>query len=212
MSGVNITQPLAPFHDRMLLDACYTYDMKSAINELIDLIHLIERESPARDLWSDHAFVDRHVIPLYHKLLSIRFEVSEGSSAVARQESCRVGVLLYITGIRHGFGLHLSTDVYIDKLKRTIKYLCYSEFEKAQLFQLWLVVIGGIQSLKHKDHNWYLSAIVDLIVRLKYTSWEEVMISVRDILWVEGSFQVECEKFHTEVSLMLDNSFAYSFL
>ena len=63
----------------------------------------------------------------------------------------------------------------------------------------------------YKDHRWFVSALADLIMRLKYYAWKELMAAVGDIQWIEETFQVECDKLYVEVALELRKSSVYIF-
>jgi hypothetical protein len=152
---------------------------------------------------SDDVSISLLVACVIHRLLSVRYDTAEVSQAMSIQESCRIGILLYLTAIRYGFDTHLSPNFYVSKLKHTVMSQGNSHSEITSRIKLWLLVIGGIQSLTHKDHNWFVLAIASLIVRLGYHTWYDVMTTMRQTLWIEGMLQVECDKLHKEVLLEL---------
>lgn len=191
-----------------LLDSCVTDEMNSAIYELLVLIQYMVSALAVRDLWDDGVFAGLHVVPLMSKFLSIHHDISESSPALAREESCRLGALLYLGGIRRRFGVNLTPDVYIPKLKKAIISQDNSNAEINPVL-LWLLVIGGIQSLAHEDHPWFVTEASNLIIGMEYSTWEELMTAVRTVSWVDGILQVECEKFRMEVASELWNSYGY---
>ncbi|KAH6699745.1 hypothetical protein BKA61DRAFT_582917 [Leptodontidium sp. MPI-SDFR-AT-0119] len=79
-------------------------------------------ELVARDLWDDGVFAGLYVVPLVNKLLSIRHDISESNTTLARQEACRLGTLLYPAGIRQRFGVNLLAEIYIPELKEAIPF------------------------------------------------------------------------------------------
>lgn len=185
--------------------------MASAVIELLVLNQFIVSELAARDLWDDGVFAGLHVVPLLSKLLSIRYEADGHDPTFARQESCRIGTLLYLSGIRSRFGVNLSTGVYIPKLKDAIiaqDSLC---LEPTDPILLWVKFIGGVQSFIHAEHKWFVSATARLIVGQQWSIWEELMVVVREVLWVEGILEVECHEFRREVSAELWSSYGHLF-
>lgn len=185
--------------------------MNSATNELLALVQFIISERAVRYLWDDGVFAGLHVVPLLSKFLSIRHNISESNPTFASEESRRIGALLYLAGIRQRFGVNLAKDIYIPKLKHAIMVQNNSNLEKIKPVMVWLLVIGGVQSLMHDDHNWFVSATVQLILQLQYNNWEELMTTVREVSWVEGILEVECNKFCMEVSSTLWNSYGHFF-
>ena len=204
-------QPFISLSDRTLLEACLTEDMISAVNELLGLNQFIASELAVRDLWDDGVFAGLHVVPLLSKLLSIRYETLGSTPPFARQEACRIGALLYLAGIRHRFGVGLKAGVYIPKLKDVIIAQDGSNLETTDPILLWVLFLGGVQSLRHAEHKWYISAIADLIVRRQWSMWEQLMAIVHQVLWVEGILEVECEEFRREVSAESWSSYGHLF-
>ncbi|KAH8800358.1 hypothetical protein F5884DRAFT_863069 [Xylogone sp. PMI_703] len=190
--------------DRTLLDACYTGDMISAINELFGLIHLMASRRTTGGLKRDEVLL---VARLVHKLLSTRHDSTIINPKALMEEACRIGILLYLAGILHGFGLHLSWDIYILKLKQTIKHQHNLDLMKTKPIHLWLLIMGGIHAYKYEDRNWFASEVADRFVQLKYRSWDEMMTTVRKISWIEGAFQAECDQLQAEVLSVLESSY-----
>jgi hypothetical protein len=182
--------------------------MRSAVNELLVLIQFMVGALAVRDLWDDGVFAGLHIVPLMGKFLSIRHDISKSCPAIAREGSCRVGALLYLGGIRQRFGVNLTPDVYIPKLKRAVTSQDNSNPEMNPLL-LWLLVIGGVQSLVHEDHNWFVTETANLVMRMQYSTWGELMSTIRKVSWVDGILQAECNKFRIEVASELWNSYGY---
>ena len=68
---------------------------------------------------------------------------------------------------------------------------------------LWVVLIGGVQSYNMPAHNWFVSATVDLVIKREGLTWDELMVIVREVLWIEGLFEAECCEFRKEFSAEL---------
>jgi len=175
------------------------------------LNQLILSELAVRDLWDDGVFAGLHVVPLLSKLLSIRYEAGRHNQAFSRLESCRIGAILYLAGIRRRFGVNLATGIYISKLKDAIVAQEHSNLEEIDPILLWVLLIGGVQSLVHTEHKWFVSATADLIVRWQFRIWEELMDIVRGVLWIEGIVDAECDEFQREMSSELWNTYGQIF-
>jgi hypothetical protein len=204
-------QPLISTSDLTLLEACLTGDMAIAVNELLALNQFIVSELAVRDLWDDGVFAGLHVVPLMSQLLSIRYDTSGSDPTFERQESCRIGALLYLAGIRGRFGVNLTTGVYIPKLKDAIIAQGSSSLEITDPILLWVLFIGCVQSIRHAEHRWFVSATADLIMGLQWSMWEDLMASVRGVLWIEGILQIQCDEFRREVSAELWSSYEHLF-
>jgi len=200
-----------PHPNLTLLEACLTDAMVSAINDLLVLNQFILSELAVRDLWDDGVFAGLHVVPLVSKLLSIRYETVRHNPAFSRQESCKIGAILYLAGIRRRFGVNLATGIYIPKLKDAIVGQECSNLEEINPILLWILLIGGVQSLIHAEHKWFISTTADLVVRWQFSTWEELMDIVRGVLWIEGILDVECDEFHRELSSESWNTYGHIF-
>jgi len=208
---INI-QPLVSPPDRTLLDTCITAEMTSAVTELLTLNRFMTNELTFRPLWEDGPFAGLHVVPLLSKFLSIRHSIIESNPTFAKEESCRIGALLYLAGVRQRFGVNLAaSNIYIPKLKHAITAQGVPNMEESNHLLLWILVTGGVQSLLHEDHHWFVSTAADLMVRLNLGSYSAVMAIVRRVLWVDGILDVECDEFYSEVSSELLSSYGHVF-
>jgi hypothetical protein len=204
-------QALSPSLEPLLLEFCSTDEMVSAINELLALNQYVINELNVRDVWAPDALLGGlYVVPVVGRFLSVRHDLDDHSQDLARNEALRIGALLYLAGIRSRCRMFLVPDVYIPKLKHVISILV-SNLDESRSFLLWLLVIGGLQSLTHEDHNWFVSSTAEVIVRMQLQSWDELMIVVRGLLWVEGIFEVESYQFRTEVFSEALNSYGHFF-
>jgi hypothetical protein len=174
--------------------------MAHAVDELLLLNRFILSELTVRDLWDDGVFAGLHVVPVLGKLLSIRYEAVDLNPALARQEACRIGAILYLAGVRHRFGVNLAKDIYIPKLKEFIIAQDGLISENVDPILLWVLVIGGMQSFMHEEHKWYVSATANLIVRKQLNMWEELMAIMYEVLWIGGILEAECNEFQGEVN------------
>lgn len=200
-------QPLLSLSRPTILQSCLTDEMSNAVMELLTFNQFLARELTVRDIWEDDVFAELNLIPVLSKLLSIRLESAEHDSAFARQEACKIGAILYIAGIRARFGVKLATNVYIPKLKDSIVAQADSNLEKPVPFLSWVLMIGGVQSFMHEEHEWFVSTIANIAVSKRYSMWEELMADVRGILWIDGMLEAECSKFRGEVSRELWTSY-----
>lgn len=201
--------PLSSVPDRSLMDSCVTKDFSLAISEFLNLVHYMERELAVRDLWDDGVFAGLHVVPLLARLLSVRHDSVEDDPALAREEACRTAVLMYLGSIRRNFGVQITPEIFIPKLKQSIVFMDKSTPEEMQNVLLWLLLIGGVQSIDHEDHGFFIGAISGAMIRLKCGTWDELMTAARAISWVDGILEPECTKLHVEVSSELWHTYGH---
>jgi hypothetical protein len=190
-----------------LLDACISQDLASALKELLTFIQHMKNELAVRDLWDDGVFAGLHLVPLLAKFLSFRHDNIEDNPALAREESCRIAALMYLGGIRQKFGVMLTSEIYVPKLKQAIVSQDKSNPEHIKHLLLWLLLIGGVQSHRHEDHSFFVGALAGAMMRLRCHTWDELLTAVRTVSWVDGIMEKDCDQFHIEVSSELWNSY-----
>lgn len=180
--------------------------MISAIHDLLALNQYMVNKAEAGDLWDNAVFAGLYIVPLLSELLTIRHNTS--SATLAIEESCRIGALLYLSGVRRRFGITLTSDIHVQNLKYAI-----SEDISSNTGPLlpWLLVIGGAQSVQLEDRKWFVSATANLLLRLQYNTWDGLMEDVQGVLWVEGMLEAECSQFHTDVTSEIWNKYGFLF-
>lgn len=181
--------------------------MISATYDLLALNQYMVNKAEAGDLWDNAIFAGLYIVPLLSKLLTIRYNTFDAT--LAKEESCRIGALLYLSGIRRRFGIALTGDIHVQILKRAISEDISSNTDP---ILPWLLVIGGVQSVELEDRKWFISEVANLLLRLQYDTWGELMAAVRGVLWVEGILEAECEKFRTDIASEVWNKYGYVFL
>ncbi|MAD86734.1 MAG: hypothetical protein CL912_27570 [Deltaproteobacteria bacterium] len=172
----------------------------SAIANLVNLSQFIIKEMSVRDIWDDGVFAGLYVVPVISKFLSIPHNIINQNPVLLRQEMCRLGALLYLAGIRQRFGVELHLEIYVSKLKLV---LAIPTQDHDVLLSLWLLVLGGVQSFLSEHHGWFVSATADLITRLQYSFWDEVMVALNQVVWIEGLLGAEFENFRMEITSIL---------
>lgn len=156
-----------------------------------------------RELWDDGVFAGLRVVPFVARFLSFRHNEIEGNPALAREEACRTAALIYLGSIRERFGVPLTPEVFIPKLKQAIVVMDKSKPREIGNLLLWLLMLGGVRSHGHDDHSFFVGAIAGTIACLDYHAWDEVMTGVRRISWVDGILEDACDKFRKEISAEL---------
>jgi hypothetical protein len=180
--------------------------MAEAVNELLALNQHVAIELMVRDLWDDSVFAGLYVVPLLAKFLSIRNDKALFDILLRKQEICRIGALLYISTIRRGFGVRLSSAVYIPKLIEAINAERTLRSGLADPVLRWVVFIGGIESLYHTEHEWFVCAMAEIVVEQEWGIWCELMAFMREILWIEGIMHEECHEFRMEICAEIRSS------
>lgn len=203
---INIQLPKSP-PDQSLLDACITEEMVSAAKELLALTQYMISELAVRDLWDEGIFAGLHVVHLIYKFLSFRHNINECGTTLAREESFRLGALIYLGSIRQKSGVQFTAEIFVLKLKQAIIASALAEINP---LLLWLLLLGGAQSLDCDGHGWFIRTTICAINRLEYLSWDELIACARRVSWVDGILNIECENFHREISTELFRVHGYS--
>lgn len=180
--------------------------MISAIYDLLALNQYMANKVEAGDLWDNAVFAGLYIVPLLSKLLTLRHNAF--NATLAKEETCRTGALLYLSGIRRRFGIALTADIHVQNLKHAISEDISSNTNP---ILPWLLVTGGTQSVELEDRQWFVSATAGLLLRLQYSTWDELMAALRGVLWVEGILQAECDQFHTDIASEIWSKYGYMF-
>jgi hypothetical protein len=180
--------------------------MISAIHDLLALNQYMANKAEAGELWDNAVFAGLYIVPLLSELLTIQYNAS--GATLAHEGSCRIGALLYLSGIRRRFGITLTSDIHVQNLKLAISEDISSNTNP---ILSWLLVIGGAQSVQLEDREWFVSATANLLLRLQYNTWDELMASVRGVLWVEGILEAELGQFHADVTSEAWNKYGFLF-
>lgn len=189
-----------------LLQACTTNETISAIHDLLVLNQYMVNKVATGDLWNNAVFAGLYIVPLLSKLLTIRHNVFDAT--LAREESCRIGALLYLSSIRRRFGMALTSDIHVQNLKYVISEDINTDTDP---IIPWLLVIGGAQAVDLEVREWFVSTTADLLLRLQCNSWHELMATVQGVLWVEGILEAECRQFHVDVAVEAWDKYGYLF-
>jgi hypothetical protein len=197
-----------------LTEPCVDEDLAIAMKHLYRFNQLLLNEALARDVWSDGVFAELNLMPVLHKLLSIRFEHAEQDPILIKQEAYRVGAINYLAIIRDKFAVNLSSHVPLQKLKDTVGFLGSANVDYDLPVLLWLLALGGTQSIKKGErlvHDWFVTKLAELIAFMGCGSWEQIMYHVRGVLWIEGLAQDECQVLRGEVSAKVWSSHSHIF-
>ncbi|KAH8803031.1 hypothetical protein F5884DRAFT_804202 [Xylogone sp. PMI_703] len=209
MLPVITLEPPFSVSNNPLLGACTTDEMVSAMRELLALVQYIKHGFATNDPKLDDIFAGLHIVPFLRRFLHSHHEMIESSSLHAKEESLRVAALLYLGGICQNFGINLKTDVFIPKLKNVITSQINPLHEEIMPWLLWVLMIGGVQSLDHEDHSFFVSTLATLMMRQGYKSWRELMDTIYQAAWIEGILDVQCNQFHLELASEIWNLYGY---
>lgn len=201
-----------------LTEACVQEDLASAMKHLYKFNQLLIHEASARDVWTDGVFAELNLMPVLHKLLSIRFALADEDPAVIKQEAYRIGAINYLAIIRDKFAVNLSALVPLRKLKDSVGFLESAIVDYDLPVLLWFLVVGGTQSIRkgerhrdHQVHEWFVTKLAELIAFIGCASWEQIMYQAKGVLWIEGLALAECEVLRGEVSTKVWSSYGHVF-
>lgn len=191
-------------------------DLASAMTHLYKFNQLLIDECSTRDVWTDGVFAELNLMPVLHKLLSIRFELAGDDPVIIKQEAYRIGAINYLAIIRDKFAVNLSALTPLRKLKDSVGFLETAIVDYDLPVLLWFLVVGGTQSIRkgerHQDHpvhGWFVAKLAELLAVMELVSWEEILYHVKAVLWIEGLAQRECEVLRGEVSTKLWGSYGH---
>ncbi|RDL34426.1 uncharacterized protein BP5553_07554 [Venustampulla echinocandica] len=196
-----------------LMEASVAVDIVMAMNNLYCLNELIAEKAMAGDIWRGGVFAGLHIVPVLHEFLSIPLNCPTRDPVLIRQDAYQVGAILYLGIIRRRFGMktYISPDGHSHV--RTLKDTITSLEASGQIFDdrtlLWLLLLGSVESIVTQDHQWFVSNLVQSIVRVGCQSWGAVLNYVREVLWIEGLAHMESESLRGEVSTELLSSYGY---
>jgi hypothetical protein len=185
------------------LKACVSKDAAVTFGDLFAINRLMLQRSQTQDLWDEGIFAGLHIMPILSNLLLMDTRSCSNGPAIAAAEACKIGGILYIAAIRRKFGVYLPTDIYIPKLKDKILVWDACGTEDANQVLLWLLMIGGLQSWLHAEHEWFVVRTSVLILNMGYSSWDMVLTLVSEVLWIKEVFEVDCGHFHDAISSYL---------
>jgi hypothetical protein len=160
---------------------------------------IIDGELSTKDVLIDGEFQGLYLVPILHALLSTSYDTYIGDSIAVMEECCRMGTILYLGAIRRLFGFHMSTSVYIQGIKTWFGQDDALR-ETYNVRGLWVLMVAALQSFGQEEHEWFVSNATEMIIRCGCSLWEEVMVLLRETLWVEGVFGSELETFRGELS------------
>ncbi|KAH8803671.1 hypothetical protein F5884DRAFT_511447 [Xylogone sp. PMI_703] len=179
--------------------------------QIILLNRFIQEELETRQLWDDGVFCGLHIMPILSQLLSIRFNIDGPDPDLVRYELIRICATIYLAKLRQKFGVDLSLDIYIPKLKYIIVDMDVLRLRGANPILLWGLLISGLQSLGHPYHSSFISMAATSVVNAECNSWDELVDKIGRTLWIQQAFDLECGVFREELSAELWASFGVVF-
>jgi hypothetical protein len=102
-------------------------------------------------------------------------------------------------------------NIPLRKLKDILIFQEDAGWEGNPPFSLWVLMIGGLQSLGHEEYEWFVSAASQVIMKIGCGLWEEVLDLIRSVLWIEGILELESDAFQRDISTKLWAPYGYLF-
>ncbi|KAH8898164.1 hypothetical protein GQ53DRAFT_837144 [Thozetella sp. PMI_491] len=146
------------------------------------------------------------VNPMVHVLLSWRpLELSAEPAALV-QEAFRLGALLYLAPIWRHFGV---APVISDRLVRNLQNLlddpAIDRNENWKVI-LWALCVGACETQADDQVEWFAKTIVSMLREQRIQSWEDAMVHVRDVLWVDEVLAARASKLEAQITHQLQDS------
>jgi hypothetical protein len=153
-----------------------------------------------KELWRGVDFILYWLDPIMHKLLCLRSELTS-----PQEEMCRLGIILFMGPIRRNCGkLGVSSKVYVRKLK-ALFLATRDEIDWTPQTQLllWTLFFGMLETWRLPEQGWYVSSLCLTAKGLGLNSWDEIIESVSNFLWMENIFESDLDRFQDIVVLGL---------
>jgi hypothetical protein len=133
-------------------------------------------------------FVGLMINPVVQKLISVPRYVNGDDITSVMHEACRIAALLYLDELRRQFGVYpVPTGLRVVKLM-TLLTLRAASWRPFQRLLLWMLVIGGINSLTSPSSSWFVHAIGAIYQELRLSSWKAASTSLAGLPWNEYVF------------------------
>lgn len=159
-----------------------------ALEDLSELAALLENQPTSGRVWNDPMFVGLMINPVVPKLLSVPRYVNGDDITSVMHEACRIATLLYLDELRRQFGVYpVPTELRVAKLM-TLLTLRAASWRPFQRLLLWVLVIGGINSLTSLSSSWFAHAIGAIYQELGLSSWKAASVSLAGLPWNEHVF------------------------
>ncbi|KAF2804568.1 uncharacterized protein BDZ99DRAFT_575220 [Mytilinidion resinicola] len=156
----------------------------------------LEHSRSGRPLWQDTQFVRDYIDPLTHRLLDTSIETDAVNRSNFVNECSRLAALLLLSKIRRASSPPLSprivfTGIETDRL-RALLARYYSEWTVFKPMLLWVLVLGALE-VEGEERAWFCALIQRTAEEIGLRGWDEVVVSVSNLLWVGEVLHAEGE-------------------
>lgn len=133
------------------------------------------------------------VNPVVHTFLSWRPPADLACTGSLMQETCRLGMLLYLNHVRRFLGIVPSyTGIVASRLKDHLvanyEYLMGDWIGEAWILQIWVLYMAGFGLQGEPDEAWFFCALGTLLKRHGLSDWNDVLQLLASVLWFEEVF------------------------
>ncbi|KAF2494834.1 hypothetical protein BU16DRAFT_618815 [Lophium mytilinum] len=145
----------------------------------------LETTRSGRPLWLDTQFVRDYLDPLTHRLLETSIGVEAVNSGSFRGECSRLAAVILLGKIRRaargGRGVFMGIET--EKL-RVLLVRYGSEWTVFKPMLLWVLVLGALE-VEGEERGWFCAIIRKTAGEIGLRGWDEVVVTVSNLLWVE---------------------------
>ncbi|KAL2068635.1 hypothetical protein VTL71DRAFT_14972 [Oculimacula yallundae] len=140
--------------------------------------------------WKVVNFVIRQMYPIVHKLMSLKVDNVPQDYWTIVQEATRLAIFFFLGQLRRECGaLGVSTALFLSKFKHHMATLGTTiDWLPCRPLLLWMLFFGSLESLGTPEQDWYLETLVCVARRMDMKTWDTVVESVKDFLWVEDIY------------------------
>jgi hypothetical protein len=153
-------------------------------------------------IWQDEWFMSLRFLPIFHQLLCLPRDNLDKTSLnpeMIIREAVRLACITLFSIMNRKF--RISPDGITRYRSRIMNLLIkfpvpWFPFHS---LRLWVLSIAGLVSVG-KEREWYIGEILNTMEQLGIASWNEVLMIVKAIVWVDGLLDEEVEKLGLEVT------------
>ena len=164
-------------------------DVVAALKDLRSFTFMLQFEltrNPAK--WQDNTVSSHYVDPIVHRLLSVRSKCHKLTQEFAIHEICRIGGLLYTSGIRRKFMIYpVHSGTLIQRLQDLL-LSSETDIVPVQPILLWTLALAITETKDDEKRHFFIERLVSHLVAQGIASWNGVMAVLQSIMWMEDVF------------------------
>jgi hypothetical protein len=170
----------------------------SAIARMAQFMNDSPRNAP---FWRDMWFMSLKFMPIFQQLLSLpRDDLDQLhlEPGVVIREATRLTCIILLGIMNKKF--HIDPDGIAIHKNRVMKLLSNTSTDwfPFMKLRLWILVITGLVE-EGRERAWHVGEISKAMKQLDLNTWNEALLTVKEIIWVDELLDDEAHKLESEV-------------